>query len=90
MAEKWKTASGGRVVLRIFAGQTMGDDPVVINKMRTGVLQAALLGAVSLERSVYALQIPMAYSSYEEVDYVREKCCARSSRRTSRPAASWC
>jgi len=30
MAEDWKKASGGRVILRIYPGQTMGDDPDVV------------------------------------------------------------
>ena len=74
MAEKWSTASGGRVTLRIYPGQTMGEDPDVIRKMRGGSLQAALLaGAGYLDPSVYSLQIPMMYSSYEELDYVLDK-----------------
>ncbi|MCM2314477.1 MAG: TRAP transporter substrate-binding protein DctP [Thermoanaerobaculia bacterium] len=78
MAEDWKKASGGRVVLRIYPGQTMGDDPDVVRKMKLGSIQAALLAAVGdIDPSVYALQVPMLYSSYEEVDYVREKISPR-------------
>lgn len=78
MAGKWKTASGGKVNLIIYAGQTMGDDPDVIRKMKLGSLQAALLASVGdIDHSVYALQVPMMYSSYEEVDYVREKMTPR-------------
>ena len=78
MAEQWKTASGGKVVLRIYPGQTMGDDPVVISKMKLGSLQAALLAGVGdIDHSIYALQVPMMYGSYEEVDYVLEKLTPR-------------
>lgn len=78
MGEKWKTVSGGKVTLIIYAGQTMGDDPVVISKMKIGSLQAALLASVGeIDRSVYALQVPMLYSSYDEVDYVLEKLTPR-------------
>lgn len=74
MADDWKKASGGRVVLRIYPGQTMGDDRDVIVKMKLGSLQAGLVASLGdVEPSVFALQVPMMYRSYEEVDYVFEK-----------------
>ncbi len=78
MAEDWKKASGGRVVLRIYPGQTMGDDPDVVRKMKLGSIQAALLAGVgNIEPAVYSLQVPLMYASYDEVDYVREKMAPR-------------
>lgn len=78
MAEDWKKASGGKVVLKIYPGQTMGDDPDVVRKMKLGSLQAALIAGVgNIEPSVYSLQVPMMYASYDEVDYVREKMAPR-------------
>lgn len=74
----WKKISGGRVRLRIYPGQTAGDDPLVVRKMRLGTLHAALLaGAGMVVPEVYALQIPMLYRSFEEADYVREKMTPR-------------
>lgn len=74
----WKKISGGKVKLRIYPGQTAGDDPVVVRKMRLGTLHAALLAGVgSVVPEVYALQIPMLYRSFEEADYVREKMTPR-------------
>ena len=76
MAEKWKSASGGAVEVRLYPGSVAGDDIDVIRKMRLGTLNAALLtstGVAAVEKSVHALQIPMLYGSYEEVDYVLEK-----------------
>ncbi len=75
-AEKWKTISGGRVVVRLFPGGVAGDDPDVVRKMRLGTLNAGLLTAVGvgeIDKSVYALGIPLAYDSYEEVYSVLEK-----------------
>jgi len=47
---------------------------VVITKMRLGTLHAALLGGVgAVVPEVYALQVPMMYRSYAEVDYVLKK-----------------
>lgn len=76
MAETWKSASGGAVEVRLYPGSVAGDDVDVIRKMRLGTLNAALLtstGVAAVDKSVYALQIPMLYGSYEEVDYVLEK-----------------
>jgi TRAP-type C4-dicarboxylate transport system substrate-binding protein len=75
-AEKWKTVSGGRVTVRLYAGGVAGDDADVVRKMRLGTLNAGVLTAVGLaeiDRSVFALGVPMMYSSYEETDYVLGK-----------------
>jgi TRAP-type C4-dicarboxylate transport system substrate-binding protein len=76
MAEAWKAASGGKVTLRLYPGGVAGDDSDVVRKMRLGTLDAGLLTAVGLadvDRSVFALAVPMAYDSYDELDYVLEK-----------------
>jgi len=75
-ADKWKTLSGGRVIVRLYPGGVAGDDPDVIRKMRLGTLNAGVLtsvGVAEVDKSVYALGIPMMYASYEEVYYVLEK-----------------
>jgi TRAP-type C4-dicarboxylate transport system substrate-binding protein len=75
-AEKWKQVSGGRVVVRLFPGGVAGDDPDVVRKMRLGTLQAGVLTAVGvaeIDRSVYALGIPLMFDSYEEVYWVHAK-----------------
>jgi TRAP-type C4-dicarboxylate transport system substrate-binding protein len=75
-ADKWKTASGGKVTVRLFAGGVAGDDPDVVRKMRLGTLNAAVLtsvGVAEIDSSVYALGVPMMYASYEELYYVLEK-----------------
>lgn len=76
VADKWKTLSGGRVVVRLYPGGVAGDDPDVVRKMRLGTLNAGVLtsvGVAEIDKSVYALGIPMMYDSYEEVYYVLEK-----------------
>ncbi|MEW6336854.1 MAG: TRAP transporter substrate-binding protein DctP [Acidobacteriota bacterium] len=80
MAEAWKAASGGKVTLRLYPGGVAGDDSDVVRKMRLGTLDAGLLTAVGLadvDRSVFALAVPMAYESYDEVDHVLEKMSPR-------------
>jgi TRAP-type C4-dicarboxylate transport system substrate-binding protein len=76
MAEEWKAASGGAVTLRIYAGGVAGDDSDVVRKMRLGTLGAGLLssaGLADVDRSVYAMQVPMAFADYAEFDAVLER-----------------
>jgi TRAP-type C4-dicarboxylate transport system substrate-binding protein len=76
MGQKWQQVSGGKVVLKLYAGGVAGDDADVVRKMRLGTLNAGLLattGLADIDRSVLALQIPMLYSDYDEVDWVAER-----------------
>jgi TRAP-type C4-dicarboxylate transport system substrate-binding protein len=76
MADKWRQASGGRVTVRLFPGGVAGDDPDVVRKMRLGSLSAGVLtsvGVAEIDKSVYALGIPLAFDSYDEVYWVLEK-----------------
>ncbi len=76
MGEKWKAVSGGRVTVTLYPGGVAGDDEDVVRKMRLGTLNAGLFTSIGLgdiDRTVLALQIPMLFESYDELDYVREK-----------------
>ncbi len=75
-ADQWKQLSGGRVIVRLFPGGVAGDDPDVVRKMRLGTLNAGVLtsvGVAEIDKSVYAMGIPLMYDSYEEVYWVHEK-----------------
>lgn len=74
--EKWRTLSNGAVTVRLYAGGVAGDDPDVVRKMRLGTLNAGVLtsvGVAEIDKSVYALGVPMMYDSYDEVYYVLDK-----------------
>ena len=76
MGEGWKKATNGAVTLRIYPGGVSGDEDAVIRKMRVGQLQAGAvtgMGLAYLDRSFYALHVPMMYASDEEFDFVRER-----------------
>jgi len=76
MGEEWKRISGGKVTLRIYPGGVVGDEEAMLRKMRVGQLQAAAisgLGLTFLDRSFYALHVPMMFASEEEFDYARSK-----------------
>jgi TRAP-type C4-dicarboxylate transport system substrate-binding protein len=70
MTDSWAQLSGGRVKVILYPGGRQGDDPDVVRKIRLGTLQGALLaspGLAEIDRSVYALSIPLAFESTEEV-----------------------
>jgi len=76
VADKWGKISGGKVKVILYPGGRKGDDPDVVRDMRLGSLQGAVLTSVGLaeiDKMVYAMSIPMAYDSYEEVYAVLEK-----------------
>ena len=76
MKENWFNHSKGRVQLVMYTGGQSGDEPVMIQKMRIKQLDAAALtgaGLSSIDKGVMALQIPMMYASYDELDYVWAK-----------------
>lgn len=80
MGERWRKITGGQVRLVIYAGGVLGDEPDLVNKMRIGQIQAAGLsgaGLSGIEPGVMALQIPMMFDSYDELDYVREHVVTR-------------
>ena len=76
VAAEWNKISSGMVRVNLYAGGTAGDDPDVVRKMNLGTLNAAVLTSVGLaeiDRSIYALSIPMAFDDYDEVYNVIEK-----------------
>ncbi len=76
MAADWQKLSGGKVTLRLYPGGVAGDDNDVVRKLRLGTLNGALVSGTGLQdvdRSVLALQIPLAYANYAEFDCTREK-----------------
>jgi TRAP-type C4-dicarboxylate transport system substrate-binding protein len=80
MGEEWSKASGGKVELKIYPGGEQGDEPEMVQKLRIKKLQAVALsgaGLSGIDAAVSALQVPMMLSSYEELDYVRDRISSR-------------
>jgi TRAP-type C4-dicarboxylate transport system substrate-binding protein len=76
VADQWGKLSGGKVRVLLYPGGRQGDDPDVVRKMNLGTLNAGVLtsaGLGEIERGIYALSIPMAFTDYEEVYAVLEK-----------------
>ena len=83
VGERWRIISGGSVKLVIYPGGVLGDEPDLVKKMRIGQIQAVALsgaGMSDIEPGVMCLQIPMMFSSYEELDYVRDRIAPRLER----------
>ena len=73
MQQDWRTASRGKVVVRVFPG-TLGDENEMVDALRIGQLQAVGVSGVALGRifpGVEALQLPMLVDSYDDLDRVR-------------------
>lgn len=76
MAKEWKSASGGKVDVRIYPGGIAGDDPDMVRKLRIGQLQMAGLTGVGLSQivpEVGALQMPMLLRNTAELNHVRDR-----------------
>jgi len=76
LADEWKTISEGEVRLKIYPGGVAGDDAEVVRKIRLGTLHGGLITAGGLREislAAHALQIPLAYRSWDEYDYVLDK-----------------
>jgi len=77
MGQTWREAPDGGIRLTIFTDGTMGGEADVVRRIGLGQLQAGLLtisGLTEIDLNVGGLQnIPMAYQSYDEVEYVRDR-----------------
>ncbi len=76
MTAKWQQASGGKITVRLYPGGVAGDDTDVVRKMRLGTLDAGVLtvsGFADIDRSIFALCVPMMFDSYAELDAVTAK-----------------
>ena len=73
MGATLKAETAGGVELRIYAGGVAGDEPDMVRKMRIGQLHAAALtvmGLAQIAPEMNALQMPMLFRSYDEMDHV--------------------
>lgn len=73
--EKWSEASSDRVKLKVYAG-TLGDEDDIMRRIRIGQIDAATIttaGLSTVDEAAKALHIPLAFSSYEELDYVQTR-----------------
>jgi TRAP-type C4-dicarboxylate transport system substrate-binding protein len=75
-AEELSQATGGRVVIKYYAGGVQGDEPDVVAKMQLGQLEGGAFTSIGLsliEPSIRVLELPALFRTVEEMDYVRKK-----------------
>ena len=76
LADEWKVISNGEVEMKIYAGGVVGNETVMLRKMRIGQLHAGAvtnLGLVEIDPSSQVLNTPMLIRNYDELDYVMSK-----------------
>ena len=77
MGQEWRHAPCGGVNLTIYPDGTLGSEADMVNRMRIGQIQAAMLSIAGLSKiddSVKALQnMPFMFRSLDEVAYVTAK-----------------
>ena len=84
LRQDWQRISEGSVQVQIYAGGVLGDGPEMVSQVLVDRIQAVGLSSVGLSRidpSVSALQIPLLFESYEELDYVRDRLSGELERR---------
>ena len=72
--QEWRRISGGTVQVTIYSGGVLGDETEMVRQIRQGRIQAVALSSGGLSRidaGVSCLQMPMMFSTYDELDYVR-------------------
>jgi len=75
-AEEISTRTDGRVDFKFYPGGVMGDDQAVLRKIRAGQLHGAVLTAGGMTQTYGDIQLynlPLAFESLDEVDYVRSR-----------------
>ena len=75
-AAEIKEKTAGRVTLKYFEGGQQGDERDFVRKIKLGQLDGAAVTAIGLsmiDESIRVLELPMMFTSVEEVDYVADK-----------------
>jgi len=68
--------TGGRVKLKFYPGGVMGNDQSVHRKIKIGQLHGGAFtpsGLAQVDSSIQALSLPMMFSTFDEIDYVRAR-----------------
>jgi len=75
-AKEISKRTDNRVKFRFYPGGVMGNDTTVLRKIRIGQLHGGALtggGIAEIYPDAQVYNIPFAFNSYEEVDYVRQQ-----------------
>jgi len=76
MGQRWKEATNGQIVLRIYPGGVVGDERDMIRKIRIGQIHAAAVsteGLSEINPEVNGFVLPMVFDDYDDVDWLRQR-----------------
>ena len=76
MGQRWKEATNGQIVLRIYPGGVVGDERDMIRKIRIGQIHAAAVsteGLSEINPEVNGFVLPMVFDDYDVVDWLRKR-----------------
>jgi TRAP-type C4-dicarboxylate transport system substrate-binding protein len=82
IARDVKKGTGGAVKIKFYPDGAMGDEPLVVEKMRLGQLQGAAvtnIGLSKIQPAILVQQLPMLFNNYKELDCLRDKMNAKFS-----------
>jgi TRAP-type C4-dicarboxylate transport system substrate-binding protein len=71
-----KDKTAGRVTMKYFEGGQQGDERDFVDKIKLGQLDGAAvtsIGLAMIDESIRVLELPMLFTTAEEVDYVADK-----------------
>ena len=74
MSQRWKKATRGEVIIKIYAGGVAGEERDVVRKMRIDQLQAAAVtveGLTEISQDMNVFYIPMLAKTSEELTFIR-------------------
>src|SRR5207237_9566018 len=76
IAVQIKKDTGGAVKIKFYPDGSMGDEPLIVEKMKLGQLQGAAVTNVGLSKiqpAILIQQLPMLFRNYSELDSLREQ-----------------
>jgi len=76
MAAEWSRISNGKVKLRPFFGDKLGDEEVIVQKIRSNSLQGAMLtlaGLAYIDKPLMTISAPLLIQNDQELKYVLDK-----------------
>jgi TRAP-type transport system periplasmic protein len=76
LALEIKEKTDGAVKFRFYAGGVLGDEGVMIRKIRTGQIDGAAVtnvGLGTINKQLLMLQLPLLFKNYNQLDRVRDK-----------------
>ena len=81
--QEWRDITAGELNLRIYAGGVLGGEAEMVRKVQRGGLDALAItgaGLPRIDRSVEVLNVPLLFTSYGELDYVRSRIAPKLER----------